>query len=696
MVQLYKVDSPINREQRNNINATFADILIRFTNLKYQISILSGGEDLDAVLQRIEDAISDANGVTANTQQVLDEITDALNQLQSALTSSQNATDAAGQAVLDLQTEINRVQGFIDNLGNAESYVNSKTYQKNNVVEYNGSSFMAIQETTGNLPPTLPDKRNAYWQLLAQRGIDGTGSVSSVNGVSPDVNGNIELQVPTLNQFEALETTANEHFNNQDIHMINVKSFGAKFDGTTDDTAAIQAAIDYLETLGGGDLYCPRGTAIITNTINIAKPITIIGQGDGSDTRNTNGELVSVSAFRWTGARNGVMFLVKSATPDNYLFGGGFRNILLNGSSEAGVGIQCSSVGYMNFEKLKIREVIADGLKIDAENGVLSQFNRISEYHFVYGANDAVKNANGLYLGDSDGGLVTQTHVLSITGLVMDGSLIKIGFSDNNIFEKIGGAVIGNGYNLYLANGDRVAANSNLIKYMGGRVYAESNTFGNRIMHYISEGGGIFAEEGAQLHYEVEDYQTSDIQKTHTYRMTDRKHISVGELANIQGAMLNQAALQWPSLSMPKTTSSKIGLTLPPVYDWNNGTIEAIRVYYSTETANANASFRARITALTNGTASGIATPEVETTISIPVLDIQYITNHYDIILNIPYNRGDFVFFALQRLATDSSDTVTGSVEILGLEIVFKSKGATSGGSGTYAITEPYINSSRL
>lgn len=44
---------------------------------------------------------------------------------------------------------------------------------------------------------------------------------------------------------------------------INVKDFGAKGDGITDDTNAIQDAIDYVEMVGGGTVLIPNGTYMI-------------------------------------------------------------------------------------------------------------------------------------------------------------------------------------------------------------------------------------------------------------------------------------------------------------------------------------------------------------------------------------------------------------------------------------------------
>jgi len=69
--------------------------------------------------------------------------------------------------------------------------------------------------------------------------------------------------------------------------VVNVLDFGAKGDGTTDDTAAIQAAINSLATTssasatGGGTVYIPAGKFRITSTIKIGHNITLLGNGAG-------------------------------------------------------------------------------------------------------------------------------------------------------------------------------------------------------------------------------------------------------------------------------------------------------------------------------------------------------------------------------------------------------------------------------
>lgn len=55
------------------------------------------------------------------------------------------------------------------------TYAAETAYARNDAVLYNGSSYVALQATTGNAPPSLPTTADAYWQLTAVKGADGTG-----------------------------------------------------------------------------------------------------------------------------------------------------------------------------------------------------------------------------------------------------------------------------------------------------------------------------------------------------------------------------------------------------------------------------------------------------------------------------------------------------------------------------------------
>ena len=69
------------------------------------------------------------------------------------------------------------------------TYSGATTYSLNDVVLNQNSSWVYINATpgAGNAPPTLPTTSNSYWQLVAQKGMDGSGAVNSVNGITGDV-----------------------------------------------------------------------------------------------------------------------------------------------------------------------------------------------------------------------------------------------------------------------------------------------------------------------------------------------------------------------------------------------------------------------------------------------------------------------------------------------------------------------------
>ena len=56
-----------------------------------------------------------------------------------------------------------------------------------------------------------------------------------------------------------------------------VRDFGAKGDGTTDDTAAFQRALDAATKAGGGTVHAPRGNYFFAGHLNVANGVTLEG-----------------------------------------------------------------------------------------------------------------------------------------------------------------------------------------------------------------------------------------------------------------------------------------------------------------------------------------------------------------------------------------------------------------------------------
>lgn len=65
-----------------------------------------------------------------------------------------------------------------------------------------------------------------------------------------------------------------------------VRRYGAKGDGVTDDAAAIQLAIDTIEATGGGVLYFPAGVYVIGSQIRLGRSMTYRGDGKSINVAN--------------------------------------------------------------------------------------------------------------------------------------------------------------------------------------------------------------------------------------------------------------------------------------------------------------------------------------------------------------------------------------------------------------------------
>lgn len=73
-----------------------------------------------------------------------------------------------------------------------------------------------------------------------------------------------------------------DNFNALDVGVFNIMRYGAKVDGSTDDTTAIQNAFTAADSAGGGVVYCPAGTAMISAQIMRGlNPVTFRGSGLG-------------------------------------------------------------------------------------------------------------------------------------------------------------------------------------------------------------------------------------------------------------------------------------------------------------------------------------------------------------------------------------------------------------------------------
>ena len=104
-----------------------------------------------------------------------------------------------------LRSEIGTLFGPQGNPGGVMSwkgaYSSSTAYVANDAVIYDGRGFFALQNTTGNAPPDYPDESNIFWDLFAEKGIDGINGIDGTKNIwdtlpgTPERLGNTSFRI---------------------------------------------------------------------------------------------------------------------------------------------------------------------------------------------------------------------------------------------------------------------------------------------------------------------------------------------------------------------------------------------------------------------------------------------------------------------------------------------------------------------
>jgi hypothetical protein len=237
---------------------------------------------------------------------------------------------------------------------------------------------------------------------------------------------------------------------------ITVKNFGAIGDGVTDDTVAIQNAIDYVGSYLGGRIFFPAGSYKITSTLSCLYP-NILFVGDGSDEPHNIGVQGAAAATKlvWAGANNGTMLNIGSVNGVNNIkySGGGVRSIFFNSGcttngTGAAYGIDLVSFNEGVFENVMFREFGTCGIRVgcvtqlwDARDPQHNRFINCWSRNFVNqsGGLFLLEGDTVMYSGTGSGGTYTLANVSlnqfeNCGAQFLDGIAFNLKNSDHNFF----------------------------------------------------------------------------------------------------------------------------------------------------------------------------------------------------------------------------------------------------------------------
>lgn len=197
----------------------------------------------------------------------------------------------------------------------------------------------------------------------------GSGSVSD-NAYGSGWNGDTTV-APSKNavydKIETINASVGDYYN--------VVSYGATGDGTTDDTAAIQDAIDAAHTASGGTVYFPRGT-YSTSDLTYYDDVSLLGENREASILKARAGTVNI--LYWTN------LLTDTFTP-LYTY---IRDLQFDGNSVAGVtGIRLLNSPFFTLEDIRIHHcdigLYATGNYLANITGSRFTFNRVGIYFDV-------------------------------------------------------------------------------------------------------------------------------------------------------------------------------------------------------------------------------------------------------------------------------------------------------------------------
>jgi hypothetical protein len=271
----------------------------------------------------------------------------------------------------------------------------------------------------------------------------------------------------------ATGSTTSRKLKDRFADVVNVKDFGAVGDGVTDDTVAIQAAINAVPN-NGGAVYLPSGRYRVTQTINV---------GNGTDSLLSTKNCISINGDgigSYFGTSAGTEIFYDGVANEQLSVisfngsGDGFRldGIEINANSLAGTGLRIFSVRTSTFSNFACLNFTKAGLDLKIRSGPNNAVKFASGnlfLNFFISSNNATQALNGSfgilmqgnYANNDDwhrntfiGGVCQIAKSLSNSS--PNACALYLGFTDSNTFTECDFKVFNNtptagtGYALYL------------------------------------------------------------------------------------------------------------------------------------------------------------------------------------------------------------------------------------------------------
>ena len=186
-------------------------------------------------------------------------------------------------------------------------------------------------------------------------------TVPLMTPITTSTTTNTTNNTTTTNTATTNTATTNTATTNNDTvptGAYNVKNYGAKGDGSTDDTIAINSAINTAYSKGGGTVYVPAGTYLVDTATSILLK------------SNIKLSMASGATLKAKPTSSGTYKIVQIKSANNVsIEGGAIVGDRLNHSGtsgEWGMGINVVGSNYINISDITIANCWGDGIYVGA------------------------------------------------------------------------------------------------------------------------------------------------------------------------------------------------------------------------------------------------------------------------------------------------------------------------------------------
>lgn len=339
----------------------------------------------------------------------------------------------------------------------------------------------------------------------------------------------------------------------------NVKDFGAVGDGTTDDTAAIQAAIaDNL------NVFFPAGSYFISDTLTVRSGCHWRGESGSVIIKTSVG-----AAINDTSGDNNDVWLIENLTLQGRASGGATT------AGSLGIGVGRSRRSIMRNVRVNY---FATGIRVDKADAAIGNYYNTFEDVLVYGqdtrGDSQTFNAVGFVIGKVGDGAnantFTRCEVYGYTETSWN-LIATVGSNFNDCYSALATDA------LTLGTG---CSNNNIIMYIEGATNAGSAAAAsenNRITYYRDGSASPFVDNGYNSVSAATSLEDSAIWRNGGYQLIEFN------LSKSAGASASDAF----KLTLPALTSCFVDISASGVLPGVNNYLHNIRyvVHYIATTA---------------------------------------------------------------------------------------------------------------